>query len=216
VGIALAEFSLHVHRRPVRNATEVATVVREQFHSELQSASISARDEAVLRGWYVRPRVDNQSTVILLHGVTDNREGVVGYSRMFLQAGYRVLLPDSRAHGESGGEIATYGLLERDDVHRWAEWARSQPKAGCVYLFGESMGAAIALQATASDSDLCAVVVESPYSTSGRLHLIASRGTAICPYGWCDQWRNFRWILHCCTAEFDTGSICGRRVQSIA
>ena len=80
---------------------------------------------------------------------------------MFLKEGYRILLPDSRAHGDSGGAIATYGLLERDDIHRWADWARQQPHTGCVYLFGESMGAAIALQATAADPNLCAVVVES-------------------------------------------------------
>jgi fermentation-respiration switch protein FrsA (DUF1100 family) len=165
VGIALSEFTLHVHRRPVGHGAEFAATLREQFQSDLIDVSISARDDAKLRAWYARPRLDNGSTVILLHGVTDNREGVAGYSRMFLKEGYRVLLPDSRAHGESGGPIATYGLFERDDVHRWADWAREQPHAGCVYLFGESMGAAIALQATAADRNLCAVVVESPYST---------------------------------------------------
>jgi uncharacterized protein len=165
VGIALTEFALHVHRRPVGHRTEFADILREQFQAELLNVSINARDDASLRAWYAHPRKDNGSTVILLHGVTDNREGVAGYSRMFLNKGYRVLLPDSRAHGDSGGAIATYGLLERDDVHRWAEWARQQAQSQCIYLFGESMGAAIALQATASDPNLCAVVVESPYST---------------------------------------------------
>lgn len=165
LGIALSEYTLHVNHRPIRHRDEFATVVRDQFHAELQNASITAADGATLRGWFVQPEHDNHSTIILLHGVTDNREGVAGYSRMFLNRGYRVVLPDSRAHGQSGGAIATYGLLERDDVHRWAEWSRAKPDSGCVYLFGESMGAAIALQATASDQRLCGVVVESPYST---------------------------------------------------
>ena len=165
VGVALSEYTLHVHRRPVVKLAQFATVIREQFQAELQDVAMTAQDGVQLRAWYAEPRLENDSTVILLHGVTDNREGVAGYARMFLQKGYRVLLPDSRAHGESGGEIATYGLRERDDIHRWAEWARTRQHSGCVYLFGESMGAAIALQATASDSELCAVVVESPYST---------------------------------------------------
>jgi alpha-beta hydrolase superfamily lysophospholipase len=165
VGIALAEFTLHVHRRPIGKRAEFASILHEQFHADLLDVSVSAEDNSVLRAWYAQPRKDNGSTVILLHGVTDNREGVAGYSRLFLNEGYRILLPDSRAHGESGGAIATYGLLEREDVHRWAEWARQQPQSRCIYLFGESMGAAIALQATASDPNLCAVVVESPYST---------------------------------------------------
>jgi uncharacterized protein len=36
---------------------------------------------------------------------------------------------------------------------------------GCTYLFGESMGAAIALQAMTVTRGLCAVAVESPFST---------------------------------------------------
>ena len=35
---------------------------------------------------------------------------------MFLEEGYSVLLPDSRGHGTSGGELVTYGLLEKRDV----------------------------------------------------------------------------------------------------
>lgn len=165
VGIALAEYTLRVHRRPISHRSEFMEAVQRQWGSDLRDVSIVAADGAQLRAWVVRPASGNGSTVILLHGVTDNREGVAGFAGMFLDAGYGVLVPDSRAHGESGGQIATYGLLEREDLHRWAEWARGDSGGRCVYLFGESMGAAISLQALAADHQLCAVVVESPYST---------------------------------------------------
>ena len=74
-----------------------------------------------------------------------------------------MLLPDSREHGTSGGVVATYGILERDDVRRWVSWVRGRAR-GCTYLLGESMGAAIGLQATAVTPQLCAVAVESPYA----------------------------------------------------
>jgi alpha-beta hydrolase superfamily lysophospholipase len=83
---------------------------------------------------------------------------------MFLKAGYAVLLPDSRAHGDSGGAIATYGVMERNDIAAWSAWLRPRID-GCTYLFGESMGAAIALQAMTVTRGLCAVAVESPFST---------------------------------------------------
>jgi fermentation-respiration switch protein FrsA (DUF1100 family) len=67
---------------------------------------------------------------------------------MFLNRGYAVLLPDSRDHGESGGTIATCGALERNDVALWSRWLHDRAP-GCTYILGESMGAAIALQATA-------------------------------------------------------------------
>ena len=89
---------------------------------------------------------------------------------MFLDHGYAVLLPDSREHGESGGTIATYGILERTDVARWTRWVR-QREPGCTYLLGESMGAAIGLQAAAVTPQLCAVAVEDPYSTFWQIAL---------------------------------------------
>lgn len=125
---------------------------------------MQASDGAILKAWFVQPVRSNGQSVILLHGVTDNRVGVSGFSAMFLQQGYAVLMPDSREHGESGGTIATYGVLEREDVHRWARWLRTRAP-GCTYLLGESMGAAIGLQAEAVTPELCAVAVESPYST---------------------------------------------------
>ena len=38
---------------------------------------------------------------------------MVGYAELLLAHGFTVLLPDARAHGASGGSLATYGLLER-------------------------------------------------------------------------------------------------------
>ena len=105
----------------------------------------------------------NGKSVIILHGVTANRVGSAGFADMFLDRGYAVLLPDSREHGASGGLIATYGVLERWDVKRWVDWLRTR-EPGCTYLLGESMGAAIGLQAEAVTPQLCAVAVESPYA----------------------------------------------------
>jgi hypothetical protein len=51
---------------------------------------------------------------------------------MVLQQGYRVLLPDSRAHGESGGTLATYGLVERDDIHRWTGSTTTGIRLACT------------------------------------------------------------------------------------
>src|SRR5256885_4646798 len=99
--------------------------------------------------------------VILLHGISDSRLGVAGYGQMFLQHGYRILLPDSRAHGESGGDIATYGLRESDDVHRWVSWLYDRG-VSCVDGFGESMGAALVLESMSAEPGFCSVVADSP------------------------------------------------------
>jgi hypothetical protein len=78
--------------------------------------NVKAPDGAILRGWKVRPKNPNGSWVLLFHGVADNRVGVIGQSEFLLRAGYSILMMDARAHGASGGPIATYGWLERNDT----------------------------------------------------------------------------------------------------
>jgi alpha-beta hydrolase superfamily lysophospholipase len=154
----LAGMALHPGRATAPPAIPV------WMHSSGEDLTIVAADGVRLDAWYFRPSNPNSSVVILLHGMGDTRAGVAGYAMMFLQHGYAVLLPDSRAHGASGGDITTYGVLERDDVRRWAEWLRPRTP-GCEYLFGESMGAAIAIQASAVTPGICAVTAEASFAS---------------------------------------------------
>ena len=168
-GIFVAEASLHLRRLPLRHRQQFAAIVHEKYHAELQEVSINAADSTVLKAWYVHPKNFNGNSVILLHGITDNREGVAGYGKLFLDHGYAVLLPDARDHGESGGEIATYGIKEAGDVHEWVSWMYAHDPPACVYGFGESYGAALMLQSLAREPRYCAVVVESSFSTAREM-----------------------------------------------
>jgi len=128
-----------------------------------QSVSISARDRAILNAWWLQAAARNGNCVAILHGVGDSRIGSAGYAAMFLNAGYSVLLPDGRAHGESGGALVSYGLLEKYDVLRWTDWMKA---AGChrLYALGESLGASILIQSAAVEPAFSAIVAESPFA----------------------------------------------------
>jgi dipeptidyl aminopeptidase/acylaminoacyl peptidase len=84
------------------------------------TVTVQARDGAVLEGWFVHAGGNpGKRCVAVLHGINDSRVGAAGFAPMFLAEGYSVLLPDSRAHGRSGGQFVTYGLLEKYDVFDW-------------------------------------------------------------------------------------------------
>jgi uncharacterized protein len=97
----LAQMALHPARKPSPAAAPA------WIHLPAEDVAIRAEDGVQLEAWYFPAPHRNGSGVVLLHGMADNREGVAGYAFMFLQHGYSVLLPDSRAHGASGGAIAT-------------------------------------------------------------------------------------------------------------
>jgi fermentation-respiration switch protein FrsA (DUF1100 family) len=165
-GALLAEGALH----PFRRALIPAAIDREELQvkadgASLANVSIAAQDGVALQAWYLRPQHGIGDAVILFHGMGDNRFGMTGYADLFLRHGYSVLMPDSRALGESGGAIATYGLLESNDIRRWFEWLTAAQLSRCVYGFGESMGAAQLLYSLRAEPHFCAVDVECPFAT---------------------------------------------------
>ena len=74
-----------------------------------------------------------------------------------------MLLPDSRGHGSSGGDLVTYGLLEKSDVLSWAHWLRQQ-ECKALFALGESLGGSVLIQAAALGTDFRAIVAESPFA----------------------------------------------------
>lgn len=162
----VADGTLRPARRPLTDF-EIAAM-RETASSvgaELQDESITTADGVLLRAWTVRPRRSNGDSVIVLHGLGDNRVGMRGYAQLLLAHGFTVLMPDARAHGASGGELATYGLREREDIHQWFSFLNAHDHPRCIFGFGESMGAAQLLQSLGTGLNFCAVVVESPFAS---------------------------------------------------
>jgi dipeptidyl aminopeptidase/acylaminoacyl peptidase len=151
---------------------------------------VRAPDGALLRGWKVRPKNANGNWVLLFHGIADNRVGVVAQSEFLLRAGYGVVMMDARAHGASGGPMATYGWLERRDTssvldalisseigHSMDSQAHPGGMGGVllthtrspgaplhIFALGESMGAGLALQSAGADPRIEAVVAEASFA----------------------------------------------------
>ncbi|WP_162601457.1 alpha/beta hydrolase [Occallatibacter savannae] len=153
------------HLRLTAEERDRAGAVAEKYHADLRDVEITANDGAVLRAWSIREHGGNGHVVLLLHGQGDNRADMLGQAEMLLRHGFSVLMPDARAHGESGGAITTYGVLEADDVRRWFEWIEKSESPRCIDGLGESMGAAELLRSLDAERGFCAVVAESPFAT---------------------------------------------------
>ena len=98
-----------------------------------------------LIGTFIPNPQATDKTLIFLHGFSESRLAGLSYLNIYLNAGYNLLLVDSRAHGESGGESVTWGVYEKYDVDQWVDWLRHRYPAGTIGIHGISMGAATAL-----------------------------------------------------------------------
>jgi hypothetical protein len=164
-GLLLSNGVLH----PMRNALTREQIDRADRMAARVSATredfnVRAVDAIMLRGWKMRPAQPNGDWVLLLHGVSDNRAGMIGFAEFLLRRGYSVVLMDARAHGASQGDAATYGWLERHDVRYIVDALYAGESVHCLFALGESMGASTVLQAAAIEPRIAGVVAESAFA----------------------------------------------------
>jgi len=163
IGYVIGPGVLHpMNMNPERDAEMAAMLARTGATKE--DFEVRAPDGVTLKGWKVRAREPNDDWIVVLHGVSDNRTGNVGHAEFLLRNGYSVVMMDSRAHGKSGGAMATYGWLERHDTVAIIDALISTEKVRHVGELGVSMGAAVALQSAAIDPRIEAVVAEDPFA----------------------------------------------------
>jgi predicted alpha/beta-fold hydrolase len=166
IGVVAVDGALHPGRFQVTQADrKEAQAIAVHVHGGLAEVAVTADDGAVLRAWSMRPLNGNGDAVILLHGQADNRAGMLGNADLLLRHGYAVLIPDARAHGESDGAIATYGVIESRDMRRWFEWLVTSQSPHCIDGLGDSMGGAQLLNSLTAEPGFCAVVAESAFSS---------------------------------------------------
>jgi len=166
MGWMVAPSFLHPERRPLTpDLLREADVSFVRLQAQREDFLVTAPDGAPLRGWKVRPRDPNGAWVLVFHGVADNRMGVIGQAEILLGAGYGVVMMDARTHGESGGAMATYGWLEREDTRTVVDALVESEHPAHLFALGESMGAGIALQSAGSDGRIEAVVAEAPFAS---------------------------------------------------
>jgi uncharacterized protein len=139
--------------RPGRRALDAAA--RER-HPLVTFAGADVR----LAGWKIAARGPRRGTVVYLHGVADNRSSASTAIERLSIRGFDVVAYDSRAHGDSGGDICTYGFYETRDLQRVLDVLGSGP----VIVMGSSLGAAVALQAAAEDARISGVVAAESFS----------------------------------------------------
>ena len=117
--------------------------------------AVVANDGLRLTGWRCAACAERRGTVVYLHGIADNRTSAKGVIDRFRRRGFDVVAFDSRAHGNSDGDVCTYGYFEKADLRRIIDTAASGP----IVLIGTSLGAAVALQEAADDAARVSAVV---------------------------------------------------------
>jgi pimeloyl-ACP methyl ester carboxylesterase len=157
VGRAIGPGLRHPMRLNPERLQQTAEMLKRSRAAK-EDFNVCAPDGVELRGWKIRPLLPIGDWMLLFYGVSDNRTGVLGHAEFLLRHGCSVVMMDSRAHGESGGDMATYGWKERHDTVAVVDTLYSTEKVSHLYALGVSMGAAVALQSAVVEPRIEGVV----------------------------------------------------------
>jgi len=130
--------------------------------SYMRAEQIQTADGLVLTAWHA-PARSGRRTLVYFHGnagtLADRHERVLAY----LERGFGILLVGYRGYGGNPGLPTERGLYEDGRAH--LEWLAQRGIAGdAIALYGESLGAAVAIQ-MATERNAAALVLEAPFAS---------------------------------------------------
>lgn len=152
---------------------------------EAEVISIERADAGDVSGWFLPGKPDHAG-ILLLHSLRADKSSMLGRARFLQEAGYSVLLIDLQAHGETRGDLITFGYLESRDAFDALQYLRKRLPGQPTGALGVSLGGAATLLGVAP-LDVDALILEEVYSSieqavENRIAIrLSGFGTALAP-----------------------------------
>jgi len=139
----------------------------EEVALEFEEIAFLTHDGLKISGWLL-PAPSAQETrgvIVFCHGYPRNRLEMLPYAQFLHEAGFATLVFDFRSLGRSEGELCSFGHEEIADLRGALDYLDSRPEMEALPrgVFGLSLGASVAIMASAKDERVQAVVAEAPY-----------------------------------------------------
>lgn len=131
-----------------------------------QAYFLETPNKEKVRAWYVAGRSANAPTVLYLHGSRWNLNSSVFRIERWLDMGYAILAIDYRGFGESTPRLPSQSSAVEDALTAINELARLQPDPNQRFVYGHSLGGAIAAIATARSErpPIAGLILESTFT----------------------------------------------------
>lgn len=138
---------------------------------DMETVSIQSHDGLKLVGHFLD--AGSKRTLILMHGYRSRAyRDFSCVAEYYRSLGFNLLFADQRAHGESEGKYITFGVRERLDCVRWAEYADWRI-GGEIFLDGISMGASTVLMASGEKlpASVRGIIADCGFTSPGAIML---------------------------------------------
>jgi dienelactone hydrolase len=170
ISYQFAQLLVHYPKHSRAEATRQPNAKIEQIFAAFdvqgyEKITLQTEDGMNLEAVYLPSQ--NQASLIILHGYKNYLYETAHIASLLQKHGYGAILPVFRAHGESDGELITFGKHEVKDVQATYDYLLTQDDVNPekIGLIGNSMGASIGLLYAAKNPQIKAIVAQSPYAS---------------------------------------------------
>ena len=144
--------------------TQTLTATPADVGLEFVDVHFETRDEVRLHGWWVPGRIDG-TTLLWFHGNAGNLGDRVGLLELLHdEFGIGIFAIDYRGYGRSEGKPSEAGLYADARAALDAAQTHGDASANEIVVFGQSLGAAVAVELASSHS-VRGVVLEAAFTS---------------------------------------------------
>ncbi|HYW22193.1 MAG TPA: alpha/beta fold hydrolase [Nodularia sp. (in: cyanobacteria)] len=120
----------------------------------------------LIHGWWIKSPQPDADVLLYLHGNAINVGANVGHANRFHQLGFSVLLIDYRGYGRSQGDFPNEKRVYQDAAVAWNYLTQEkQIPPGKIFIYGHSMGGAIAIDLAIKQPKAAGLIVESSFTS---------------------------------------------------
>jgi uncharacterized protein len=158
--------------RPIREAASWYGGVPDTVHDFYLPVRDGHETERIHAWWWPADAADAPA-VLYLHGARWNLTGQLRRIRQLREFGFSVLAIDYRGFGKSDGDLPSERTVYEDAGVAWRWLAERQPDASRRYIYGHSLGGAVAVdlaaRVSAEQPGAAGLIVESSFTTLAEL-----------------------------------------------
>lgn len=153
-------------RRLIYFPTTEVPQLNDYHANDMKLITLRTKDKIFLSSWYI-PAVNNQPTLLFLHGNAGHIGHRMPLIRQFIHAGFGVFLLEYRGYGGNNGTPNEQGFYE--DARAAIRFLHKNGlDSKRIVLYGESLGTGVATK-LATEYSVCSVILQSPFTSLDSL-----------------------------------------------
>jgi hypothetical protein len=118
-----------------------------------------------VHGWWIPGADATAPTLLYLHGARRNISDNLFRIQRLQRMGFAVLAIDYRGFGRSDGELPSEAQAYEDAQAAWRHLRLLEPDARRRFVYGHSLGGAVAIELATRNDDVAGLIVESTFTS---------------------------------------------------